>query len=91
MASEDEVTVSQTGPGAYRVATAEGTDHEVTVPPDLVEEIGVEDLDETRLVRESFLFLLEREPATSILREFSLDVIGRYFPEYVEEIRRRLS
>jgi hypothetical protein len=43
------------------------------------------------LVRESFRFLLEREPPASILRRFDLPVIGRYFPEYGEEIRRRLG
>ena len=32
------------------------------------------------LVRASFAFLLEREPSESILREFDLTVIGRYFP-----------
>jgi hypothetical protein len=39
------------------------------------------------LVRRSFEFLLEREPRTSILREFDLPIIGRYFPEYEQEIR----
>ena len=42
------------------------------------------------LVRESFAFLLEREPAGSILASFDLSVISRYFPEYRTEIRRRL-
>ena len=41
------------------------------------------------LVRASFAFLLEREPARSILRRFSLDVIGDYFPEYAAEMARR--
>jgi hypothetical protein len=35
-------------------------------------------------------FLLEGEPATSILHEFSLDVISQYFPAYPAEIRARL-
>jgi hypothetical protein len=39
------------------------------------------------LVRRSFEFLLRREPNTSILREFSLSTIERYFPEYAGEIR----
>jgi hypothetical protein len=30
----------------------------------------------------SFEFLLEREPASSILSRFALPVIERYFPEY---------
>jgi hypothetical protein len=41
------------------------------------------------LVRRSFEFLLGREANTSILREFDLSVIERYFPEYAKEIRRR--
>ena len=40
------------------------------------------------LVGRSFAFLLEREPAESILRSFDLTVIGRYFPEYESAIRR---
>jgi hypothetical protein len=35
--------------------------------------------------------MLEREPRESILREFELPVIGRYFPEYEREIQRRLG
>ncbi|MGH7971222.1 MAG: hypothetical protein ACREIC_21085 [Limisphaerales bacterium] len=42
------------------------------------------------LLRESFAFLLEREPNTSILASFDLPLIGRYFPEYEDEIRSRL-
>jgi hypothetical protein len=34
------------------------------------------------LVERSFTFLLEREPASSILREFQLTDVERYFPEY---------
>ncbi len=42
------------------------------------------------LVQKSFEFLLEREPKESILSQFDLPVIGRYFPEYEQEIGRRL-
>jgi hypothetical protein len=34
------------------------------------------------LVRDSLAFLLEREPKESILKEFDLAVIQRYFPDY---------
>jgi hypothetical protein len=34
------------------------------------------------LVADSFAFLLEREPKESILKEFDLSVIQRYFPDY---------
>jgi hypothetical protein len=39
------------------------------------------------LVKRSFEFMLAREPNTSILREFDLSMIERYFPEYAREIR----
>ena len=43
------------------------------------------------LVRSSFEFLLEREPRDSILRDFDLPMIGRYFPEYERDIGQRLG
>jgi hypothetical protein len=43
------------------------------------------------LLQESFQFLLEREPNTSILGSFDLAVITRYFPEYEADIRRRMG
>jgi len=46
------------------------------------------DGDVADLVRRSFAFLLERETNTSILREFSLSTIERYFPEYAAEMVR---
>jgi hypothetical protein len=45
-------------------------------------EAAVEDL-----VRRSFDFLLEREPPSSILRRFDLAVIGRYFPDYDQQLK----
>jgi hypothetical protein len=42
------------------------------------------------LLEESFRFLLEREPNSSILASFDLPLIGHYFPEYEREIRARL-
>lgn len=81
----------------FGVQVTEGdvtTSHKVTVPDELLDEWGMLEpgaQDEERIVRESIEFLLEREPATSILGEFSLSVIPRYFPEYSEELVRRLS
>jgi hypothetical protein len=61
------------------------------VPESLIKELELPEDDLERVVRESFDFLLEREPASSIMSEFSLDVISRYFPEYPQELRQRLS
>jgi hypothetical protein len=43
------------------------------------------------LIRESFRFLLEREPNTSILSSFELSVISSYFLEFDREIRKRMQ
>jgi hypothetical protein len=63
----------------------------VTVPGQLLSTLGLTAADERRLVQISFEFLLEREPATAILRRFDLDVIGRYFPEYRKVVSERMA
>jgi len=88
--------VAVTGMGGLRfgVEVADGggsTSHVVMVPRALLDAVALSEEDAERLVRASFGFLLEREPPTQILREFSLDEIGRYFPEYRTEIEARLT
>jgi hypothetical protein len=93
-ASKTEVSVTRHGERSYQVEVrgrGVTTIHTVDVPEGLATELGWHDAPESELVRESFAFLLEREPPTSIMRSFSLDVIGRYFPEYRTEIRRRVG
>ena len=45
----------------------------------------------TQLVEESFRFLLEREPPSSILRRFAISDIARYFPDYPDQMAIRLG
>ena len=88
-----DITISSRGPREFDVRVGEGdgeTSHHVTVPENLMQELGLPEDDLEGVVRESFEFLLEREPASSIMSEFSLDVIERYFPEYREELPKRL-
>ena len=90
-----EINITPMAPGQFGVELEEAqgvrTSHVVTVPESLVEELAIPDLDQEHLVRESFAFLLEREPQTSIMREFALPVISSHFPEYMSEIRARLA
>ncbi len=69
---------------------ARETEHEVRVDRATLDDLAPGATPEA-LVAESFRFLLEREPAESILRSFDLPIIGRYFGDYAEEIRRRMS
>jgi hypothetical protein len=80
-----DIAIEHVAQRSYDVTIDGASRHRVSVP----ERFGDEDLE--RVVRASFEFLLEREPASSILAEFSLDVIGRYFPEYENDLPRRLG
>ena len=71
------------------MSVAEGavrTEHVVTVSPAELERYGGGE--PADLVRRSFEFLLQREPAGSILRRFALSDIERYFREFPGVIRR---
>ena len=78
------VSVESLGGAVYRVVVTQGrstTTHEVTVTPEHLARYAPGSTPE-RLLEASFEFLLEREPASSILSRFALPVIERYFPEY---------
>ena len=60
------------------------TEHRVTVTQADLDRYAASDVAD--LVRRSFEFLLAREPNTSILREFRISEIERYFPEFRETI-----
>ncbi len=87
------IEVTPIGSAEFEVQVVEEdgrSTHRVTVPPGYADELGAGDVPLQRLVRESFRFLLEREPRESILSSFELSVITRYFPEYPDEIADRL-
>lgn len=88
------ITITPSGPhefGVQVIQNGKTTSHRVIVPQSLLADWNMEGADEEAVVRESFNFLLEREPASSILPEFSLAIIARYFPEYSQELPRRLD
>ena len=62
------------------------TRHVVRISAEELDRYGGGDV--VDLVRRSFEFLLAREANTSILPEFSLSTIERYFPEYAEAFRK---
>jgi hypothetical protein len=66
------------------------TTHEVQVDREVLDDLAPSAPPE-ELVRASFVFLLEREPREAIMRSFELPIIGRFFGDYVDEVRRRLA
>ncbi|MFP5343483.1 MAG: hypothetical protein ACLGIJ_11250 [Candidatus Limnocylindria bacterium] len=67
--------------------------HEVTVSSDDAVRLSAArgSADVERLVEESFDYLLEREPRSSILAAFDLTVIETYLPGWEREIAARLA
>jgi hypothetical protein len=85
-----QIAVESSAGSVYRVVVTQGrnkTAHDVTVTPDDIARYAPGATAE-RLLEASFEFLLEREPASSILSRFALPVIERYFPEYPVIIRQ---
>ena len=71
--------------------TTSETTHRVRLEPDYYQKLCGGTITHEWLIIQSFKFLLEREPNTSILREFNLQDINRYFPEYEAEIASRIN
>jgi len=65
--------------------------YRVGVPENLYQKLTNGKVSKTDCVKAAFRFLLDREPKESILREFDLPVISRYFPEFEREFSRYLK
>ncbi|HEX2194821.1 MAG TPA: hypothetical protein VHK63_07720 [Candidatus Limnocylindria bacterium] len=77
----------------WRCTVRAGTDagatvHDVAVSAETLQRLRPGSDDPTEVVRDSFAFLLAREPRKAILRSFELPLIARYFPEWEAEVRR---
>ena len=70
------------------VADSINTTHTVTVTDQSLTELTDNNVTKTQLLEFSFNFLLDREPNTSILSSFDINVISRYFSNYRDEVRR---
>ena len=89
-----KIEVEKIDNSKFRVRVTERgneTTHNVTVSPGDFKKLTGGNIPQEKLVRRSLDFLLEREPKDSILTQFDLSEIGRYFPEYEQEIKRKCS
>jgi len=88
-----EIEVKEIGE-AYQVTVREGssqTTHRVRVPDSLYQKLTQGKISKAECVKASFQFLLERESKESILSQFDLPVISRYFPEFEGEFKKYLT
>jgi hypothetical protein len=89
-----DLDITASGEHVYDVTITDDTGaesrHRVEVPERFLESHGLAVSQEPLLVRASVLYLLEREPPSSIMRAFTLEDITRYFPDYADAIRTRI-
>jgi hypothetical protein len=91
-----DIDIQAAGEGSgetrFRVTVREGdstSEHEVTVTDGDYRRMGEQFDSYEDFVRASFEFLLEREPKESILPQFDVSTIPRYFPEFEREMTGR--
>ena len=70
------------------VAKTSTTTHTVTITDQRLNDLTDNNVTKTQLLKFSFRFLLEREPNTSILSSFDINLISKYFSDYNGEVRR---
>ncbi len=80
----DQIKIKELSPNAFDVTIYSNTEtnHQVTISDNFVTEYQIKHLTKKEIIEQSFIFLLERESNTSILRKFDIEVIANYFPEY---------
>ena len=88
-------TLSSGGePMSFEVTIQEGagaTQHCVTLDHAMWQRLGAGAHAPEDCVHAALLFLLDREPKESILRNFDVSVISDYFPEFEQEFRAYLA
>jgi hypothetical protein len=87
------ISASLIDANTYEVVVSGNTEttHRVRMSPDYYKKLSRSQFTHEWVLIQAFQFLLEREPNTSILKEFDLSVINRYFPEFEAEMAQRLS
>ena len=70
------------------VADSITTTHEVTVTNQSLTDLTDNTVTKEQLLEFSFNFLLDKEPNTSILSSFDINVISKYFSDYGDKVRR---
>ena len=61
--------------------------HKVTLNTEFYQSLNTK-TSQPEIIRKSFEFLLKREPKESILSEFDLRLISKYFPEFEEKVKQ---
>jgi len=84
------VSIKKRTDDVFQVTVADSitTTHEVTVNDQSLTDLTEDKVTKEQLLEFSFNFLLDREPNTSILSKFDINVISKYFSDYRDEVKR---
>ena len=84
------ISIRKLGDDVFEVTVAaiSTTVHTVIVSDHSLYDLTDKNVTKTQLLEFSFNFLLDREPNTSILSAFDIDVISKYFSDYRDEVTR---
>ena len=84
------ISIKKLSDDVFEVTVAETltTTHTVTVTDQRLNDLTENNVTKTQLLEFSFKFLLDKEPNTSILKSFDINVISRYFSDYRDEVKR---
>ena len=87
------ISIKKLSDDVFEVTVAENstTTHTVMVTDQSLTDLTDNKMTKTQLLEFSFEFLLEREPNTSILSSFDINVISKYFSDYRDKVRRWCS
>ena len=88
--TRSSISIEKRNDNVFEVTVADSvtTTHTVTVTDKSLTDLTDNNATKTQLLEFSFNFLLDREPNTSILSKFDINVISKYFSNYEDEVRR---
>ena len=84
-----KLSISEISDSLFKVTISDEvqTSHLVIVCEKFLNKYIKKKISKKKLIELSFNFLLEREKNSSILKEFKLEVISEYFPEYLDVLK----
>ena len=79
------ITSKDQGTFSVTVTGSSTTTHTVTISDQIHSKLTGGKISKESLLKKSFEFLLQREPNTSILAKFKIEVISQYFSDYAKQ------
>lgn len=89
-----KIVIHPLGPERFAAEVREGTvvtHHQVAMHDELLDELGLLDVEPGEVVRQTVEFLLERENAASLWEDFPVEQVADRYPGFYDELLQRLG